>query len=489
VKSSLEQVLDTCIAQLNSGEDLETVLAAHPDAADELRPMLVAAALVRIDVPPPVHKMERKEAFLAAVAGRRREVEVTEGYVVELKAGVPVAELLLRARPELRPLIRAAWRMQTTPAPDPSDERMREGKARLMAMVAARQAAARRAASPTLLDRSRVVWSGVLAGLHPSPTRARRVWSGVTAVVMTALIIGGGAVGVGTAAASSLPGDSLYQVKELGRSAQLLFAFDPAERAALQVRFSGQRLSEIEQLARNGREVPIDMLEQWLRGQSRALADIQLLPSDQRQLLIERLARSVGDRDAIAGMLREVVRDARALDALLASPDAVWNQPRGGEAAVDTVTTPVPPGAARPEAWSEAEVPAGRNATVPAPVGAQASPRGEPPQVVAPAPVAVPPADQTDPSAQYVQSGDDGDRERHKRPDPVRDVPPASTEPPAVATEPPTPQQPPAYNQPIFEEPTDTPEPAPGATQQAPPSSGQGAPPAPVPSESPAPQP
>jgi len=108
---------------------------------------------------------------------------------------------------------------------------------------------------------------------------------------------------------------------------------------------------------------------------------------------------------------------------------------------------------------------------------------------VAPAPVAVPPADQTDPSAQYVQSGDDGDRERHKRPDPVRDVPPASTEPPAVATEPPTPQQPPAYNQPIFEEPTDTPEPAPGATQQAPPSSGQGAPPAPVPSESPAPQP
>jgi hypothetical protein len=487
VRSSLEQVLDTCIAELNNGADLEAVLAAYPEDADELRPMLVASAVVCVKMPLPTHKTERKSAFLAQVTERRRQVEATEGYVVEIKAGVPMPDLVARAAPEFRPLIRAAWRMFSTPAPQPSPERMAAGKARLMAMAAERRAA-RVVPAPDLATRVRGTCAGLWRGLCPTPTVVRRVWSSAVALLLIATILGAGAAGVGTAAASSLPGDSLYEVKELGRSAMLMFAFDPARRVELNLRYGDQRLGEIEALTRDGRAVPGDVLESWLRGQSSALADIQKLPWEQRRLLSGMLLASV-DRARDELRRHGAVDDPAALSDVLSRSEALLAQAR---AAVDVpaVSTPeaitgldaepvVSVDPRRDHRRSASGDDAAANAPAPAPESKPA-----PPQVVVPPPVADAPPDA--PVAQYVQPGDDAER-NHAR----RHTAEAGSREPVVtalagstATETAT-VPPPAYNQPIFEEPTNTPEPPDGPTPQSPPGAGQGDPATPLPGETP----
>ena len=324
MRSQPEQVLDACITKLNEGQDLEAVLEEIPELADELRPLLAAAALVRIEVPLPQHKIEHKEQLLAAVAARRRLVETANGIVVEVKAGVPLRELLARTGPDLRPLIVAAWRMYSTPAPVPRAEAMARGKATLMRMAAERQAKLsreRRGRSGLRLTPGTARGlAGVRRGLLPTPSWARRAWSGAVAALITVALVGVTAAGVGGAAASSLPGDSLYGVKELGRDAQVLFAFDPARRAELNLRFAEDRMAEMVALASSGRGVPLDLVESWLENQSRALMYIEQLPLGQRELLADMLlatvdrGRELGDR-----LYREI--DAGALERLVSGSD------------------------------------------------------------------------------------------------------------------------------------------------------------------------
>jgi len=458
-------VLDACIAQLDRGHDLEAVLAAYPDQADVLRPMLVAAALMRLDAPPPVHKSAHKAQFLAAVHERRRQVETANGIVVEVKAGVPVREMLARSAPDLRPLVVAAWRMYTTPAPSPAPGTVAAGRERIMAMAARRQAARRRAARRSLLPqlplRAARALVGLRRGLAPSPSLGRRAWSGSVAAILSVALVGMTAAGLGTAAASSLPGESFYSVKELGRSAQMLFAFDPARRAELHLRFAEQRLREMEALAASGRPIPRHAVEQWLSGQASALEDIRALPRQERELLADRLLTAV-DRGRSAQSSLGTVLDDAALDRLLRSSHALVD--RG---------TAEPPAARAAERSDARELPAEK--TGPRPRAAEAD--GRAPmraEVAAPAAESAPqspPAGPADP--QVAQPGHDQDE---ARPASGGRAPAASTRPAPGAPAAPEPvvtptDAPPAFNQPVFEEPTDTPGPLPG------PGSSQGDPP------------
>ncbi len=271
-----EHLIDACLAQLNSGIDLEAVLAEHPNEADALRPILAAAAWVRMDIPPPVRRLEGKDALMAACAQRRREVETTQGYINEIKAGVPLDELLAGARPEVRPMLVAAWRMHTTNPPAPDPEKLAAGKLALMAMVEARRAQAQAAQPATV--RLRAGLAGLWQGLAPRPSLVRRAWAGSLAALTTLLVIGLGTAGVSTAAAASLPGDTFYPLKRLGEHARLWLAVDPAQRAELDAQISAERLAEINHLIDEGREISASMLADWLRGQPDALDRIQRLP-------------------------------------------------------------------------------------------------------------------------------------------------------------------------------------------------------------------
>ena len=107
MKYPLEHLIDRCIAQLNNGMDLEVVLEQVSDDADELRPILAAVAWVRLEIPAPAvtRRLAGKQAIMAAAAHCRRTMESTQGLLNEIKAGVPIAELLARATPEQRPVV------------------------------------------------------------------------------------------------------------------------------------------------------------------------------------------------------------------------------------------------------------------------------------------------------------------------------------------------------------------------------------------------
>lgn len=317
MKSSLEHLLDACIAELNSGIDLEAVLAAHPDHADELRPMLAAVAWMQLDIPPPARRVERKGLFMNAVAKRRRLVESTEGYIVELKAGVPLEELLARAEASQHPMLIAAYRMATTEPPAPSPEKVAAGKAMILALAERKRAERRAAASRHALLRGGVL--EVVRGLRAGPTLGRRVWSGTVAMAVAAIFLGAGLAGVGHAAASSLPGEPLYGVKRLRENARLWLTLDEADRADLYVRFSDDRLREILKLAAGDRPVPADLLLDWLNGRPDLDVEVGTLSAAQQALLAQLVRDQVtpaARRELQAGLARPA-----ALDELVAWSD------------------------------------------------------------------------------------------------------------------------------------------------------------------------
>jgi len=79
MEQRLEQLLDECLSQLNTGQaDLETILAEHPEHAERLRPLLRVALAVR-QTPQPTPSRAAKAAgrqrLLVAAARKRQQRE------------------------------------------------------------------------------------------------------------------------------------------------------------------------------------------------------------------------------------------------------------------------------------------------------------------------------------------------------------------------------------------------------------------------------
>lgn len=293
------------MTQLKNGVELETVLESHPEEADELRPLLAAFAWMQIDIPAPTRRVEGKQALMAAAVRRRREVEITQGYLNELNAGLPFEAIYAQAEASMRPLLIAAWRMFSTEAPQPDAEKRAQGKQQLMALAARKRAERQRqlAASMSPVSHLRAGFAGLLLGIRPRPSVLRRGLSGAAAMtaVLAALMLGSN--GIGTAAASSLPGDAFYRVKRLGENARLAFSFDPARRAELGASFDRARLNELIDLALGGRELPDSILADWADSQRNAYAAIRRLPIAEQQALGHALLNSFGDANAVAELL------------------------------------------------------------------------------------------------------------------------------------------------------------------------------------------
>lgn len=318
MKSRPEHLLDRCLHQLNEGSDVEEVLAAYPELADELRPALAASEWMRAFAPPPRRRLEQKGRFVAAVAERRRLVERVDGLVVEIKAGVAPEEIEARLDSSLRPIVAAAHRMHEAEVPMPSPERVAEGRAQLVAMAAER----RRAARPARMAAVRSVHRGVLQGLLPRPTIARRLLSSAAALSLAATLAFAGIVRVESVAASSLPGEAFYGVKRLGENARLLFAFDPSRRASLEAVFARRRMNELVQLDAAGRPVPADLVEEWLAAGAAVDGALADLTRDQRAALSRVLMAMAEDEEARLRLERSGV-GAAVIESLVApEPDA-----------------------------------------------------------------------------------------------------------------------------------------------------------------------
>lgn len=140
----LEEVLDQALSQLNSGDDLEHILARYPAHAGLLRPMLRAAQWVR-RFPPLMPDAAARQAglrrLLTAVETQRNAHIATllDSAIAHLRAGEPL-EAILADYPTwadvLRPMLEAAVAVSETPYPIPDLQKKREGCERLLQAVA-----------------------------------------------------------------------------------------------------------------------------------------------------------------------------------------------------------------------------------------------------------------------------------------------------------------------------------------------------------------
>jgi hypothetical protein len=299
VKYPLEHLIDRCITHLNNGMDLEAVLEEVSDDADELRPILAAVAWVRLEIPAPAvtRRQEGKQAIMEAAARCRRVMESTQGLLNEIRAGVPVQELLARATPEQRPVVLAAWRMHSTPSPVPNAARVALGRERLMVLVERRRALRQQALVARMSPASHLraglmgFWHGLRA---PRPRVVRRALSNAMTLAAFVAALGMGVGRMSTAAADSLPGDPIYSIKRLGESARIFFAFDADRRVELNGRYAGARLREMLALSADGRDIPAEVLRDWVETQDNAYASIRRLPVGEQQRLLTGLIAAFG---------------------------------------------------------------------------------------------------------------------------------------------------------------------------------------------------
>lgn len=464
----LEALLDACIAQLNNGEDLEAILARYPEVADELRPLLAAAAWARIDVPPPTKRHEGKRQLMQSVAARRRAVESTDGYITELKAGVPLRELLHRAPAHLRPALVAAWRMRITEPPRPSEQRVAEGREALMAAVASRREArakARSAVSTAIAGQLvRSLLGELASGLMPAPSLTRRFRMVAASLVMT-LAVGLGVSGVTTVAADSTPGEAFYAVKRLGESAQLIFTFDPARRAILNIEFGERRLSEMQELRARGEHVPQALVESWLASQSHAISEIRRLPLDQRQLLVEMLLDSAAQAERVT-LTDELVSRASGLLSSADVTGAASTEPTGiGQAQAPSNSGPLAMPRPLPREEGERDTVEdeqnGSEAQAPGPVGDTTGQSGQ----AAGAPAVSAPMIQPAVAEQHEDgNGDDSDHDGSAE-QPPSGEPPADDEPSEGEEQP---AARPPFVAPPVSAPTPEPSPSPPASGEEP---------------------
>ena len=141
---------------------------------------------------------------------------------------------------ELRPLLEmAAWMGAERAAVEPRAGFVRASRARLVGRIAELGAA------PQLSwwERLGLWWS--------SGNRRTALQLAVVVVMLACLVLGSS--GMAYASQGSLPGDALYPVKLGVEQAQLWANLDPVEEVRLHMRFSQERVEEIEELVKLGR--------------------------------------------------------------------------------------------------------------------------------------------------------------------------------------------------------------------------------------------
>lgn len=137
---------------------------------------------------------------------------------------------------ELRPILEAARRAREIPAPRPSADAMRRGRAALLQRAAEMREAKRpaRKRQPVIPFFQRLVMALTITGV--------------------ALMSGTGLV---QASSTSLPGENLYPVKRTWEDMRLLFVLSPEYREVIESEYEVERLDEVGELLRKGRSETI----------------------------------------------------------------------------------------------------------------------------------------------------------------------------------------------------------------------------------------
>lgn len=205
-----------------------------------------------------------------------RQAEILEACLTRLIQGTASVDDLLRAYPSdadwLKPVLLSAWKArQAVELPAMPARARAEGERRLRAHI--RSAAPRSA---------------------PSPVRRLRPAFALASVALVVLLLGS-VSGIAYAAESSLPGDSLYPVKQVIEQVQLDLSLTPEDEAELLVRLSGERLREAEQLSARGRTRDLPAaLDGYNRAMQRLLGLAGQLPGQDGGESLQAIADQLG---------------------------------------------------------------------------------------------------------------------------------------------------------------------------------------------------
>ncbi|RME42739.1 MAG: hypothetical protein D6791_17045 [Chloroflexi bacterium] len=199
-----------------------------------------------------------------------------------LKAGDSISACLERYpehAEELEPLLETA--QLTAPlrfTEPPRPQALARGRQRFLT-EAARLRAQQQARERPLVDRLRDFFT---AGL------TRPVWGRAAVAIVVVLLLFGAVSGVVVqAAASSLPGDPLYSVKQVTRQVQLLTALSPQAREQKQKQIQAQEREEVRQATEQGRVFEEDVAGVIIGWNGRVLVlegNLQILVTDATQL-------------------------------------------------------------------------------------------------------------------------------------------------------------------------------------------------------------
>jgi len=245
--ADLERLFDRCTEEARGGRDPEAILSEHPEAAEEIRPLLsLAGEMARLPAPQP------SEASLAKLFAHLARETAQQ----ELR---PPKET---AQPELRPPKETAQRELRPPAEQ--------------------------------------------APASPSPARPRKRFlrlrglGWAAAALFVVFLTGWSMV---SASASALPGDWLYPIKRVTERATYILTVGPDHRAELRIRFADQRLEEAVRVHRQGGGIDTRLLRAMLGEAIQALEAADRLPETSRNLLMERAACSCQLRCRMLGAL------------------------------------------------------------------------------------------------------------------------------------------------------------------------------------------
>lgn len=289
---TLMGVVDQVVARVRAGESLDACLAEHPAEAAELRPLIETALSLRqtpaAPPPDPTKRAAARARFLAAAAQMSETataatpstvaettplrgmaasgilMTLVDKVISRVRAGESLDACLADYPAEaahLRPLVETALNLgELASAPPPDPVKQAETRVVVLTEAAKLEAAAPATAKargsqlawPQLPTQAIAAWwamvrASLVAFLHNAGNMG-----GMQRLAMTAaaalLFFVAGTTSVVRVSAASLPGDTLYTVKEVTRAVQLALTLDPTVREQVAIAQEQARQEEVIQV-------------------------------------------------------------------------------------------------------------------------------------------------------------------------------------------------------------------------------------------------
>ncbi|MBI3943680.1 MAG: hypothetical protein HY326_11760 [Chloroflexi bacterium] len=203
-----DDILDTCIGRLQSGETLAACVADYPDYQSELEKILSTYLLVQVLNEAPPFSQPAKAAGRQAFLQRAKKLGIPQTRAANGFVHTPVL----------------------APAPQRSYSKSRFSPKEIQAAIRS------------------------LFGGWRIPSYGRFLAGGFAAI-MALLLAYQGAVVV---SADTLPGDPLYPVKQVTKEVQVVLTIDPGQREELRQKIREETRQDVLQVTETGRQAPVE---------------------------------------------------------------------------------------------------------------------------------------------------------------------------------------------------------------------------------------